>query len=292
MNTKLMSSHDGAWLDRMYNNRALVPEHAVHLRRWADDSADVMRSQRRELDVRYGGGPSEHLDIFPAEQANAPVLVFIHGGFWRALDKRDASFVAPALTREGVCVVVPNYALAPAVTVPQIVMQMVKAVAWTWRNIAKHGGDARRITVAGHSAGGHLAAMMLACVWSAYERDLPDDLVRNALSISGLYDLEPIMHTPFLQESLHLTPEQARKASPALFAPPAHGRLYTVVGADESEEFVRHNRLIQSTWGKDRVPVCEELPGLNHYTALEALVEPGHRLHQLALKLVSASSRT
>jgi arylformamidase len=288
MNTKLMSSYDGAWLDRMYNNRALVPEHAVHLRRWAEESADVMRSHARELDVRYGGGPSEHLDIFPAAQANAPVLVFIHGGFWRALDKRDASFVAPPLTREGVCVVVPNYALAPAVTVPQIVMQMVKAVAWTWRNIAKHGGDPRRITVAGHSAGGHLAAMMLACVWSAYERDLPDGLVRNALSISGLYDLEPIMHTPFLQESLQLTPDQARKASPALLAPPAYGKLYTVVGADESEEFLRHNRLIQSAWGKDRVPVCEELPGLNHYTALEAMAEPGHRLHQLALKLVRA----
>jgi arylformamidase len=286
MKNKPMSSQDGPWLDRMYNNRALVPEYPVHLRRWAEQSADVMRSHPRELDVRYGGGPNEHLDIFPAAQADAPVLVFIHGGFWRALDKRDASFVAPALTREGVCVVVPNYALAPAVTVPQIVMQMVRAVAWTWRNIAKHGGDPQRITVAGHSAGGHLAAMMLACVWSAYERGLPDSLVRNALSISGLYDLEPIMHTPFLQESLHLTPEQARKASPALLPPPAHGKLYTVVGAGESEEFLRHNRLIRSAWGKDRVPVCEELPGLNHYTVLEALAEPGHRLHQLAMQLV------
>ena len=121
----------------------LVPEHPEHFRRWAADSAEAVRTQPRELDVRYGGGPNEHLDIFPAAQPDAPVLVFIHGGYWRALDKRDHSFVAPAFTREGVCVVVPNYALCPAVTIPQITMQMVQALAWTWRNIARHGGDPR-----------------------------------------------------------------------------------------------------------------------------------------------------
>ena len=146
----------------------LVPQHPEHFRRWAADSADVMRTQECEVDVRYGGGPNEHLDIFPAAQADAPVLVFIHGGYWRSFDKRDHSFVAPAFTRRGVCVVVPNYALCPAVTVPQIVMQLVHALAWTWRHIGRHGGDPRRITVAGHSAGGHLAAMMLACLWPVY----------------------------------------------------------------------------------------------------------------------------
>jgi arylformamidase len=99
---------DGAWLDRMYNNRELVPEHPEHLRRWAAASADAMRTLPRELDVRYGGGPNEHLDIFPAAQADAPVLFFIHGGYWRALDKRDHSFVAPAFAREGVGVVINN----------------------------------------------------------------------------------------------------------------------------------------------------------------------------------------
>src|SRR5688500_14744190 len=211
----MSKKYDGAWLDRMNNNRDLVPAHTEHRRRCAADSADAMRTQQRELDVRYGGGPNEHLDIFPTAQADAPVLFFIHGGYWRALDKRDHSFVAPAFTREGVCVVVPNYALCPAVTIPEITMQMVRALAWTWRNVARHGGDPRRITVAGHSAGGHLAAMMLACLWPAHAPDLPADLVKGALSISGLHDLEPMMHTPFLQPSLRLTPEQVRKASPA-----------------------------------------------------------------------------
>ena len=279
-------TNDGAWHDRMYNNRELVPEHPEHFRRWAADSAEAMRSQPRELDVRYGGGPNEHLDIFPTHAANAPVLIFIHGGYWRALDKRDHSFIAPAFTKEGVCVVVPNYALAPAVTIPQIVMQMVHAVAWTWRHIARHGGDPNRITVAGHSAGGHLAAMMAACLWRVYGRDLPADVVKGSLAISGLHDLDPIMHTPFLQPSLKLTREQVRKASPALLPAPAQGKLYTVCGDDESEEYHRQNQLIRDAWGAARVPVCETLPGKNHFSVLEALIEPGSRLNSLAMELL------
>lgn len=282
------AAHDGPWHDSMYNNRALVPDFADHLRRWTAESALAQRSQARALDVRYGGGPNEHLDIFHTGEANAPVLFFIHGGYWRSLDKRDHSFIAPAFTSEGACVVIPNYALAPAVTVPQIVMQMVGALAWTWRHIAKHGGDPGRITVAGHSAGGHLAAMLLACVWPAYAKDLPAGLVRNALSISGLHDLAPIMRTPFLQESLHLSPEQVRQASPAGLPAPAQGVLYSVAGGAESAEFHRQNQLIRAAWGAAAVPVCEELPGLNHFSILQALVEPGHRLNSLALSLLQA----
>jgi arylformamidase len=277
---------DGQWLDRMYNNRELVPTHAEYFRRWAEASAEAVRAHPRQLDVRYGGGPNEHLDIFPAAQPDAPVLVFIHGGYWRAMDKREFSFVAPPFTRQGACVVIPNYALAPKVTLPQITMQIVQALAWAWRHIGRHGGNPNRITVAGHSAGGHLAAMMLACVWPVFGRDFPADLVKGALSISGLHDLEPIMHTPFLQPSLRLTQQQVRQASPALLPPPAEGVLYAVNGGDESEEFHRQSRLIQEAWGEQRVPVCEALPGLNHFSVMDALVEPGARLHQLAQQLL------
>lgn len=293
---KAPSRPDPAWLDSQYNNRALVPEHSRHFEHWARESAAARQRSSALLDVAYGHGSNETLDIFPAARkpgvAPAPVLVFIHGGYWRSLDKADHSFLAPAFVRQGACVVVPNYALCPAVTIPQILMQMVKALAWVHRHIGVHGGDPNRITVVGHSAGGHLAAMLLACQWPAYQAGLPPALVKNALSISGLYDLEPLRHTPFIRDSLRLTPAQVRQASPALLpAPPVRegrGLLYTVAGGDESSEFLRQNQLIQQAWGPQTVPVCEALPGLNHFSVLEALVQPRHRLHQLALQLLKA----
>lgn len=287
---------DPAWLDSQYNNRALVPDHAIHFSRWQAWSADARRAPGVLTDVAYGHGPGETLDLFlPPRRAGAglaPVMVFIHGGYWRSLDKADHSFVAKPFVEQGAVVVVPNYALCPAVTIPEIAVQMVRALAWTWHHIATHGGDPDRITVAGHSAGGHLAAMLLGALWPQWDADLPASVVRNALSISGLFDLEPLRHTPFLQESLRLTPAQVRKASPAGWpapsAPAGRGTLACVAGGDESAEFLRQNTLLQKAWGSSVVPVCETLPGLNHFSVLEALVDPSHRLHRMALDLLQA----
>ena len=129
--------------------------------------------------------------------------------------------------------------------------------------------------------------MLLACVWQAYAKDLPANLVRNALSISGLYDLESMRHTPSLQASLKLTPAQVHKASPGLIPRPARGILYSVAGGDESDEFLRQNLMIQQAWGHKTVPVCEALLGLNHFSILDALPKPGHRLNALAMQLLA-----
>ena len=289
-----MALKDAAWHDRMYNNRALVPDFAEHFDRWRQGSELARQQHRCVLDVAYGDGPNETLDIFPASRPDAPVVVFIHGGYWRSLDKADHSFVAPPLLDMGACVVVVNYALCPGteqqpITVPDIALQCARSLAWVWRHIGAHGGNRNDMSVIGHCAGGHLAPMMLACRWKALGADLPADLVRKALSISGLFDLEPVRKTPFVQGDLRLTPAQVRRASPALWAAPKRRVLYTVVGGDESPEFLRHNELIRKAWGARAVPVCEALPGLNHFSVVSALTDPAHRLNQLAKQLIGSA---
>lgn len=282
-----MTRFEPAWLDQQYDNRARIAEHPAIFDRWTRASALARERSSRRLDVVYGAGPGETLDVFPTARADAPVLFFIHGGWWRSLDKRDLSFIAPAYTRAGALVVLPNYALCPGVGIDAIVMQLVQAVAWTYRNAALYGGDPRRIVVAGHSAGGHLASMLLCCDWQAVAPDLPAQLVQRALSVSGVYDLEPIRQTPFLQADLHLTAAMARRLSPAGFAAP-RGTLYAACGALESEEFLRQNRLIHQAWGASTVPICETVPGTNHLDVLHALVDPQARLHQLTLELLAS----
>jgi arylformamidase len=288
-----MVAKNSAWYDSMYNNRALVPDFETHFSRWIEGSQSARASLKCQLDIVYGDGPNETLDIFPAKKPNAPVFFFIHGGYWRSLDKSDHSFVAPALHDMDVCVVVVNYALCPGtdelpVTIPDIAVQMTKALAWTWRNIAQYGGNPKNVIVGGHSAGGHLAAMLLACDWKAVDKSMPKHWIQKALSISGLYDLTPLRKTPFLQESLNLTAAHARMASPALWPRPKQGILYTVAGGDESPEFLRHNRLIQHAWGPKTVPVCEALTGLNHFSIVTDLTKRGTRLNALMKQLIQA----
>lgn len=298
---------DAGWYERMYDNRARVPDSASYMGRWAEQSARVRVSQACVLDVPYGAESSETLDIFlPAggqaasREAGAsatskpPVLVFIHGGYWRALDKSDHSFLAPAFTSAGCVVVVVNYALCPgALAAPTSIAligdQVERALQWVFEYIGKYGGDPARISVTGHSAGGQLAALMLTTPWQVRSPRLPAGLVRSALSISGLHDLEPIMRTPSLQSSVQLSAEQVQRCSPCFLPPPAQGTLLCAVGGDESAEFLRQNQLMQLAWGDGVVPQAVALPGLNHFSVLETLAEPGQALHTMALGMLTAS---
>jgi arylformamidase len=280
-----MPEHDPAWYDAQYHTRAAIPEHPQILQYWTDASKATRGKLRGKLDLRYGEGTKETLDLFPAAQPNAPVLVYIHGGFWRALDKRDHSFVAEPFVAAGVSVVLPNYALAPYASIAQIVQQMVKAVAWIWREADALGVDRQRIALAGHSAGGHLAAMLLACNWRDVERRMPPQPLRGALALSGLYELEPLRHAPFLAPDLKLTEASALQLSPAWMPAPA-GPLLALVGGEESAEFQRQNALIRERWGEAAVPVCETVPGRNHMNVLHELADPASRAHRLALGLL------
>jgi len=276
------------WFDAQYNNRARVPEHLQILREWADRSAAARAALPATLDIAYGSDPGERLDLFPTAAPRAPVLVYIHGGYWRALDKRDASFIAPPFVAAGALVVVTNYALCPAASIDEIVRQQRAALAWVWRQAAAHGGDPDRIVVAGHSAGGHLAAMMLASDWSRVEPGLPADLVKGALSLSGVFELEPLRHAPFLAPDLHLDAVAAQRLSP-IGLPAPKRPLFALVGGEESEEFLRQNALIAGAWGPASVPVCEAVPGRNHMSVLRELAERDSRTHRLALQLLGLS---
>lgn len=277
---------DTQWLERMYNNRMRVPEHGAYFARWAAESALARSSLPCELDVPYGDAPRERLDAFAAPVRGAPLVVFIHGGYWRALDKSYHSFIAAALRDAGAAVVVPNYTLCPQADIPQITLQMVRAVVWSWYHARRLGASPARISVIGHSAGGQLAAMMLACVWKAFDPGLPAAVVKRAMGLSGLYDLQPLMHTPSLQEVLRLNPAQVQAASPARLPPPLHGRFTALVGGEESGEYLRQNRAIRQAWGAERVPLAAVLPELNHFSIVDALATPGHRVNRLARALL------
>ncbi|WP_245800330.1 alpha/beta hydrolase [Thiomonas intermedia] len=270
--------YDAAVLDRQFNNRELVPDWADYLARWKRDSQEARLNWPCLLDLPYGDAITQTLDWFaPAATGLAPCLVFIHGGWWRSLDKADHSFLAPPFVARGVHVVVVNYALAPGATLQQIVRDVVQALAWVWRRAEDFGVDRSRIVLAGHSAGAHLAAMMLACRFDWYGDDLPAQIPSGALALSGVYDLEAVRKTAFLQRDLQLTQHGARAMSPAWLPPSGPAPLALAVGGDESEAFHAQARLMhRHRPGSGKTLV---VPGAHHFSVLDTLAQTGSALH-------------
>ena len=273
--------------DLLYNPRLVVPDHQQIFNRWESDSERARARLEGYLDVPYGPTEAEKLDLFRAQGRSRGLLMYIHGGYWRSLDKKRFSFVAPALVKAGIAVAIPNYALCPVVQVEGIVMQMVQACAWLYRNGANFGAPAHRLFVCGHSAGGHLAAMMLCCQWPQYAPDLPKKVVSSALSISGLYDLTEIVKVPSINNDVRLTVKSAKKVSPAFMPPATDAPFYTAVGGSENEGFHIQNALIARKWGEARsadVP-C---PGQNHFTILDQLCRPESSLFGAVLQMADS----
>jgi len=255
-----------------YNNRRRVPQHVEINARWQTASAAYRRSARTGLDQRYGSGERHRYDLFLAGDANAPQVVYIHGGYWQRGDREDYAFLAQALNARGLDVALPSYSLCPAVSVMDIVAELRSFLAALWKRTGKHA------LLTGHSAGGHLTAAMLATDWSQLA-DVPTDLVRCGLAISGLFDLPPLVGTS-LNEALGLDAAQARAASPMFWPPPPPGRtLVAAVGGAESAEFLRQSRDIVATWNSAGVH-CQylEVPGTNHFTVVDQLLDPNSAL--------------
>jgi arylformamidase len=273
--------------DLLYNPRLVVENYQEIFDRWGEQSERARASLGCYLDVPYGPSEAEKMDVFRAQGKSRGLLMYIHGGYWRSLDKKRFSFVAPALAKAGITVAVPDYALCPAVRIEDIVMQMVQACAWLYRNGENFGAPANRLHLCGHSAGGHLAAMMLCCRWPDYSPDLPKKVVGASMSISGLYDLAEIVKVPSVNCDVHLDKRSALKVSPAFLPPATDAPLHTAVGGEENEGFHMQNRLIGEKWGKVRktdIP-C---PGKNHFTVLDQVSDPETGLFKSMLEMMDA----
>jgi arylformamidase len=263
-------------VDRLYDAGKAVADSARHMAGWTSRSADARARLRHVADLAYGPTAAEYLDLFPGPKGG-PVHVFVHGGYWRRFSAKDFSFVAEPLVAQGFSVVVPNYALCPAVGVGEIVRQVRAALRWTVLNGAAHGGDVERLTVSGHSAGGHLVGMALATDWSLW-RDMPAMPVRGALALSGLYDLAPFASS-WLQPVLQLDHHQVQRLSPVRQVRPGGPPLLLAAGERESEAFHTQAAHYASAWAEQGNPVervtCRDR---DHFTILEDLPELVGRL--------------
>lgn len=255
-----------------YNNRRRVPEHVEINERWALLAAAYRLAGDGRMDRPYGTRERQRYDIFHAADEDAPLLAYIHGGYWQRGDRKDFSFVARELNANGITVAIPSYSLCPAVSVMEIADEIQHCLAALWKQTGK------RPVVVGHSAGGHLTAEMLARDWSGFP-GVPKDLVQRGCAISGVFDLAPLIGTS-LNQAVGLTGGTARAASPLFRAPPAKGRRFiAAVGGDESSEFLRQASTIAEGWSRVGVDArAEIIPDTNHFTVVNELIRPGSTL--------------
>ena len=254
--------------EKEYDNRGRVPEHPDIFARWEREGAAYRQDARNaELGLRYGPSPRQTIDLFPAKDNDdmTPLALFIHGGWWRSLDPSMFSQLAAGPNARGVTVAVAGYDFCPQVSIATIIDEMRAACLWLWRRQRK------RIFVYGHSAGGHLAACVLAQDWKVFASDAPADLVPAAYAMSGVFDLSPLVQVSQNQD-LRLDAAEARRVSPLHWKVPAGRTLDAVVGALESSEFLRQSRIIADHWRARGVATrYEEIAGMNHFTMVDAL---------------------
>jgi len=274
-------------MEYQYNPRVSVPEYPELAKMRAAQARKVRDSAKSWLNVAYGSSPRELLDIYAADKPAGPVLVYVHGGYWRSGSKEDNCNFVPTFTQRGATVVLVEYDLCPQVTVSDIVRQTRSAIAWTYKNIVRYGADPAKLFIAGHSAGGHLTAMALAHDW---EKDgLPRDLIKGAVATSGVYDLQMVMRIS-VQEDVRMTPEIAAANSPIIHPPRSKCPLLVAVGGAEpkgwqqmSEDYFQFAK----QHGMNATYLVE--PDANHYTMSEHLLDDGRPLTQTMIRQLGLS---
>jgi len=262
-----------------YNNRARIPEYRDIVARWQATSAADRLTARTDLDQPYGPGERQRYDLFHAGERSAPLVVYIHGGYWQMGGRQDMSFVTRAFNAAGIDVAVPSYSLCPAVSVMQIVEELRRCLAVLWAATNK------RPVVVGHSAGGHLTAAMLASEWRTVP-GAPVDLVRAGCALSGVFELAPLVATT-MNAATRLDHTAAAEASPLLWPPPPPGRvLVAAVGSEETSEFHRQSRALTEVWAKAGLATeYLSIAGANHFTIVDELTRPDSALFRRVVAL-------
>lgn len=270
-------------LEYEYDNLARVPEAPLIIDGWETDAAAFRKEwPHATLDVAYGPGQRCDVDVFwpGGDDARAPMVVFIHGGYWRRFDRKQFSHLARGLVSQGVAVAMPSYSLCPDTDVPGIVREMRQCCSFL------HKTYRRPLTVIGHSAGAQLAACMFATDWTQVNAKLPAELVRAGLGLSGIYDLAPLLETS-QNETIGLTPETARSCSPHLWMPPGVRRFFALAGGDETTEYRRQARLLTERWRMLGLGSESDLvPGRHHFDIVDELVDPDSDVVRRILDLI------
>jgi arylformamidase len=255
-------------LEREYNNQARVPEHPAIQARWNAASDAYRATALADLDLGYGLAERNRYDLFHADRGGPrpPLVVYIHGGYWQRGDKSMYAFIAKHFNAQGIAVAIPTYTLCPKTTIARIIDELRQCLAAIWERTGQ------RAVVVGHSAGGHLAACLLATDWRKFGDQLPPDLVRCGYSISGVFDLEPLIPTS-LNVALGLDAATAREVSPLWWPGPPKQRTFVAsVGAAESGEFHRQSLALAERWTAVGVKAeCVMVPSANHFTIVEGL---------------------
>ena len=272
-------------VERGYNNRAAVPDHPRWLAHYPEASARTRAALNPELDLRYGPGPKETLDLFVPAGGARGTFVFWHGGYWRSFDKSDFSFVAEPFVARGHAVAVVNYDLCPDVSIATIVDEARRAIQWIVREGATHGADPARIVVGGHSAGGHVAAMLYTIDWA--EHGLAQDPIVGGISLSGVHDLAPMVQFSF-NVDFKLDEAEAVRLSPTNLQPRSRVPLLLAAGADETSEFIRQTQALWEAWPANRPAGASEpmlIPGRNHFTVVADFADTESEITRATLAL-------
>ncbi len=264
--------------DAQYNLRAGRPDYEVTvIPGWTNASETARATLDCATDIRYGEGEKQKLDVFRCGDRSAPTLVYFHGGYWQRGDKSVYSFLATPFVAARVNVVVVGYDLCPAVTITRISEEAREAMTYIWREAADLQINPDRITVMGHSAGGHITQMMMATAWTSVGTDLPADLIKAGIPVSPLSYLEPVRLTEALNAGIRMDPAEAQAESPMTKHPPCtNAPQLVVVGGAETQEFHRQARMYSEKYATPARPMeVYIVPGVDHFDELNVLADPG-----------------